>query len=291
MNTKQYVMQLTQKIIKVVLGDLSRSACANLEMFYIKLVKKFLRDYPENLIKYGFSVYSQNEEDGIIQEIFNRIAVKNIKFIEFGVQAAENNTLNAVMNGGRGTWVDKGLSKFKQELQQNKKLNIIDEFVTMENIFEIYLSSLNFLELKDHETIDLLSLDLDGNDYYFISQLLSKGASPKLFCLEYNPKFHPPTKSKIEYNHYQRWEDNNDYYGCSLQEYVDLFKEFDYTLLVCNITGSNCFFIKNDYTSHFEIYSHSELYQPGRDYLSPFFKGKKPSMRYLLNLINSKKAN
>ncbi|MBR0150062.1 MAG: hypothetical protein IJP89_01730 [Synergistaceae bacterium] len=38
------------------------------------------------LERYGFKVYSQNDEDGIIQEIFRRIGTTDKHFIEFGVQ-------------------------------------------------------------------------------------------------------------------------------------------------------------------------------------------------------------
>ena len=290
MISKQRIIHIAQKFARVILIDISKSSMASVEAIKIKLVNNILKFHPENLIKYGYSVYSQNEEDGIIQEIFKRLSLNNITFIEFGVHAAENNTMNLLLNEGRGTWVDKGLTEFKSGLQTNKKLNIIDQFVTKENVFEIYSQSLDFLELKNNETIDLVSLDLDGNDYYFISQLLLKGARPKLFCLEYNPKFNPPTKVKIKYNSSHQWENNDDYYGCSLQEYVELLKKFDYTLLTCNITGSNCFFIRNEFVSHFKIYSAAELHQPGRDFLSPIFKGKNASMKYVLNLTNQIQA-
>jgi hypothetical protein len=287
MSLKQKLINLSQKIAHVVFVDLSKSAQVNLQRFYTQLVENILLKYPENLIKYGFSAYSQNEEDGIIAEIFKRLSVHNITFIEFGVHATENNTMNLLINGGRGTWVDKGLTNFKKDLQKNKKLNIVDEFVVMDNIFDIYSSSLSFLELKANETVDFLSLDLDGNDYYFVNQLLTEGARPKVFCLEYNPKFRTPTNIKIEYNSAHQWENSDDYYGCSLQAYVELLKDFDYTLVVCNVTGSNCIFIKKEYISHFKIYSEAELYQPGRDFLSPMFKGKPASMKYLLNLVSS----
>ena len=38
------------------------------------------------LERYSFKVYSQNGEDGIIEEIFNRIGTTDKRFVEFGVQ-------------------------------------------------------------------------------------------------------------------------------------------------------------------------------------------------------------
>ena len=45
---------------------------------------------PKRLVRYGFKVYSQCDEDGIIQEIFRRIGTTNRVFVEFGVESAAN---------------------------------------------------------------------------------------------------------------------------------------------------------------------------------------------------------
>lgn len=283
---RKKIITWLQKFISVIFIELTKSSQADLERQYRSLVKDIIKEMPENLIQHGYSVYSQNEEDGIIRHIFEKIGVKDILFLEFGVHGSENNSLNAIMNGGRGVWVDKGLTTLKNELGPNNMLSISDEFVSLENIFSLYQNALTFLKINDQD-LDLISLDLDGNDFYFIRELLNKGARPKLFCLEYNQKFYPPAKVKIAYNASQRWQDNDDYFGCSLQEYADLLKEFDYTLIVCNITGSNCFFVRNEFADYFKIYSINELYQPARPFYSPMQRGN-VSLKYLQNLILEK---
>ena len=85
--------------------------------YHIDLIKNSIIDkYPQNLIKYGNSVYSQNEEDGILYEIFIRLGCQKVKFIEFGVHDTENNSLSILINGGQGVWVDKGLANLKPQL-------------------------------------------------------------------------------------------------------------------------------------------------------------------------------
>src|SRR5215469_5756728 len=68
---------------------------ANLEMQRLKIeLSRYWSDEiakprhadPLRLLRYGFKTYSQNDEDGIIQEIFNRIGVTNRHFVEFGVE-------------------------------------------------------------------------------------------------------------------------------------------------------------------------------------------------------------
>src|SRR5436190_14023774 len=67
---------------------------------------------PKRLIKHGFRVYSQNDEDGIIQEIFRRIGVQDRTFIEFGVSIGnECNTAKLLLEGWHGLWME-GSSEF-----------------------------------------------------------------------------------------------------------------------------------------------------------------------------------
>ena len=63
-------------------------------------LRKKILDQPrymegKRLLRFGFKVYSQNEEDGIINEIFQRIGTTNKTFVEIGVgNGLENNTLH-----------------------------------------------------------------------------------------------------------------------------------------------------------------------------------------------------
>ena len=124
----------------------------------------------------------------------------------------------------------------------------------------------------------MISLDLDGNDYYFIERIVQDRILPKLFCLEYNGKF-KNTAAKINYNESHTWS-GDDYFGCSLQSYLELLID-NYTLITCNITGANCFFIRNDFKDKFTIYEPNQLHQPPRYYLSPLNKGHRSSTKYI----------
>lgn len=56
---------------------------------------------------YGYKVYSQFDEDGIINEIFKRIGTTNKIFIEFGVgDGTENNTIYLLLKGWSGLWIE-----------------------------------------------------------------------------------------------------------------------------------------------------------------------------------------
>ena len=116
-------------------------------------------------------------------------------------------------------------------------------------------------------SVDVISIDLDGNDYYFCNQLLKSGVSPSLFIVEYNARFAPPIKFVIDYDKNHNW-DSSDYYGASLQSFVDLFTKYQYRLICCNAaTGVNAFFVKD-----INIHLFPEVPDDIEDiYTSPFF--------------------
>ena len=62
---------------------------------------------PKSLERYGFKVYSQNDEDGIIQEIFSRIGTASKRFIEFEVQnGLESSCHYLLLKGWSGLWIE-----------------------------------------------------------------------------------------------------------------------------------------------------------------------------------------
>ena len=62
---------------------------------------------PGNPCAYGFKVYSQCDEDGIIEYILSKLGDLNRSFIEIGCgRGVENNTHYLLLKGYRGCWVD-----------------------------------------------------------------------------------------------------------------------------------------------------------------------------------------
>src|SRR5437879_4604751 len=58
---------------------------------------------PKRLARYGYKVYSQNDEDGIIAEIFHRIGTTDRSFVEFGVATGiECNSVKLLVEGWQG---------------------------------------------------------------------------------------------------------------------------------------------------------------------------------------------
>src|SRR5438128_9077381 len=70
---------------------------------------------PKRLVRCGYKVYSQNDEDGIIAEIFRRIGTTDHSFVEFGVETGiECNTAKLLVEGWRGLWIEANSASTKE---------------------------------------------------------------------------------------------------------------------------------------------------------------------------------
>ncbi len=62
---------------------------------------------PDNPAAHGFKVYSQSDEDGIIETICNRLQLDGGTFVEIGCgNGHENNTHYLLLKDWKGIWID-----------------------------------------------------------------------------------------------------------------------------------------------------------------------------------------
>jgi len=188
---------------------------------------------------------SQNGEDGITLEIFNRIGTTNKYYVEFGTENGNecNTRILREKFGWRGLLMDGSY--------ENKKINLNKEFITAENIEKL------FEKYKVPKKFDLLSIDIDSNDYYVWESI--KNYSPRVVIIEYNSKISPKKSESIIYNPKQTW-DGTDYFGASLLALTKLGERKGYKLVCCDNVGCNAFFIRND-VLNFKIQPYSRIYK------------------------------
>jgi hypothetical protein len=217
------------------------------------------------LNKFGRKIFSQTNEDGITIEILRRIGVDKGSFAEFGVgNGLENNTLVLAALGWSGFWVGNQELAFSPPSESNLRFH--KQWVTLDNIAETAMRASAQLGA---EKLDVISLDLDGNDYYLVEKLLRSGFLPRLFIVEYNAKFPPPIRFKIIYDQNHSWA-GDDYFGASLATYNELFEGFGYQLICCNSdSGSNAFYVRREDVGLFgDVPKNlSQIYAPPRYYL------------------------
>jgi hypothetical protein len=228
----------------------------------------------KRLNKHEYQVFSQNGEDGIIQEIFNRIGTTNKYFIEFGVEnGLECNSTNLLYKDWKGLWIEgsdffsKQISERFRNLIENGQLKIQNTFINAENIESLFDKADAPIEP------DLLSIDIDYNDYY-VWQAITKYKS-RVVIIEYNSIFRPDTNFVVKYNPKRMW-DKTSHFGASLLALEQLGHQKGYCLVGCVFTGSNAFFVREDLVKDlFESpYTAENHYEPNRDYL--YYKAGHP---------------
>lgn len=227
------------------------------------LTRKRMND-PKSLEPYGYKVYSQNDEDGIIQEIFRRIGTTDKRFIEFGVQdGLESNCHLLLFYGWRGLWIegseescDEISVKFKPVIE-NGQLKVKNEFITKENVNSL------FEEAGFTGEIDLLSIDIDGNDLYIWEAITT--IRPRVVITEYNGKFPPDLEWSQAYNNGHVWN-GTDWHGASLKSFEKLGRKKGYRLVGTDVRGCNAFFVREDLAGElfYEPATAEALYNPLR---------------------------
>ncbi|MDE3175534.1 MAG: hypothetical protein KGM15_05415 [Pseudomonadota bacterium] len=243
-----------------------RSSNGYLARREIEIILEKLPKDESRLEKFGFKVYSQGDEDGVIEEIFGRLGVERGYFVEIGVgDGLECNSLYLLHKGWRGCWIERRVrnavrmqEKFASIIPS--RLNLLVENVTAENIDALLRRC-----APPNDVIDFLSIDIDGNDIYLLEALKLK---PKLICIEYNAKFPANLSKKQTYDPHKSWR-GTDYMGASLKAIADVAVSKNYTLVGTNITGANAFLVRDDLAGDLFPYpcTPENLYNPPRYWL------------------------
>ena len=196
------------------------------------------------LLARRFRGLSQHEEDGITVALFDRVGTDTHRFVEIG----------AGVNGGNSGFLAKecGWTGLMFEIDPGRvdrlqrrvapAVRVVEAQVTRENINEL-VSANGFAG-----DIDLLSIDIDSNDYWIWEQL--SVCRPRVVIVEYNPLFGTDRAVTIPYDpHFNRREfevPRAAYYGASLQALAKLGARKGYRLALLEPRGVNAFFVRED---------------------------------------------
>jgi len=187
-----------------------------------------------NLKDCEHKIYSQWGEDGITENIIKALynSLNNKFYVEIGTESgAECNTriLREKYNW-QGAMFDATF--------ENKSINLVKSFITKDNVIGIMKTN------NVPKEFNLLSLDIDGNDFYVLHSIL-KNYTPDIIICEYNAT-HLPTEDKvIIYNEDFKWDGTN-YFGASLLSFHNLLNKYNYSLVYTTILGVNAFFVKTE---------------------------------------------
>ena len=226
---------------------------------YIKFFNKINRKkkytkFSSNLDKindFEYQITSQNNEDGIINYIFDKLKINKLNFIEIGFDYYQNNSLGILNKCNKGLFID-GDNKKVIILRNVLKLFYPKTKITVQNAL-VDIDNINKIKEKnfnDQEEIDFLSIDVDGIDYYLLKQI---NFEPKLICIEYNFWFGKDLSCAVPYEKNYVLDSLSDYVGASLKALTELANSKGYHLIAIDSACINAFFIRDDLKHHFEI--------------------------------------
>lgn len=198
-----------------------------------------------------FSAYSQNGEDGLLLYIFSEIGTTNKTTIEFGIgNGKQCNSANLILNFGWQSLLIEGNKSGTEAADKyynshpstrNNQVKIVNAFITKDNINELFSSSGVTGE------IDLLSVDIDGNDYWVWEAI--EVVQPRVVVIEYNASLGPERSVSVNYDpSFYRYDKHPSgwYHGASLKALTKLGSAKGYKLIGCDSYGVNAFFIRSD---------------------------------------------
>lgn len=224
----------------------------------------------------GFRVFSQNDEDGLLLFVFAVIGSAYKTFVEIGTEdGTECNCANLAINfGWHGLFVD--AREACVEAGRQYYASHPDTFtyppkfvcarVTRENVNQV------IQDAGMSGEIDLLSIDIDGNDYWIWEALTC--ISPRVVIIETTIEFgmrNIVVPYDAEYVVHGRVP---DYHGASPAAMTKLAKRLGYRLVGANLYGFNTIYVRNDIEAKAlpEVPVESVLVHPINRDLAPVFE-------------------
>jgi hypothetical protein len=199
------------------------------------------------LAELEFKVFSQFGDDGIIQYLTRHLPMRHRTFVEFGVEDyMESNTRFLLQKDNWTGLVMDGSRECIERLRRapffwKHDLRTEAAFITRENIGELIAH-----HARGWSGIDLLHIDLDGNDYWVWKAL---DIAPSIVIVEYNASFGVSRAVTIPYAADFRRADahfSHLYWGASLKALHLLAQAKGYVFVGCNSAGNNAYFVRRE---------------------------------------------
>ena len=218
---------------------------------------------PHDLTARRFRLWSQNEEDGIIVGLFEHAGITNCRFVEIGSgRSGGNAAFLAHECGWSGLMIDivpRAIQRVRARFSHNPGVIGIAAAVSPENINQL---------LSDHGLtgeVDLLSIDIDSYDYWVLEALTV--VSPRMLVVEYNAGLGAERAVTIP-KHATLDDIPKTYRGASLAALEKLARRKGYRLVVCDPSGTNAFFLRDDVAPKVPGVSVDRAYRPATDRMS-----------------------
>lgn len=194
-----------------------------------------------DLAAHELRVSSQNGEDGVVAEVLRRTGLSDRPFfVEFGIESGTEGNCVALADqlDWKGLFIEADSQHYERLRQKYRWSNVqtLQEMVTPGNVTEV------FKQANVPADLDVLSIDIDGGDYWVWRAL--QGYRPRLVIVELNSGL-SPTERLVVPADYPGW-DGTDYFGASLGALRALAQARGYRHVHTELSGVNAFFVRRD---------------------------------------------
>ena len=235
--------EIIKKLLSSVINRQNEKVLFATGVSYVNLMRPNYKNI-KHLSGLEYKVYSQNGEDGIIDYLIYCLNITIPKFIEIGTDDyGESNTRFLFERTScKGLIID-SKKDLKKAVEKRIKLwrgdlTILEEKITSKNI-------LNLVKENDfYSDLDILSLDIDGIDYWVLKSLPNKFS--KILIVEYNSIFGPNLEISVpnlEDFDRKKYHYSNLCYGASLKAIINLMQKKGYVFVGTNMFRCNAFFV------------------------------------------------
>ncbi|MHB1424575.1 MAG: hypothetical protein ACYC3I_15500 [Gemmataceae bacterium] len=202
------------------------------------------------LLDSGFRCFSQNDEDGVLLHIFSLIGTTNKKVVEICAgDCVECNSANLIINHG---WIGLLFDGDEKKIALGKRFyaRCRDTFFYPPTLAHAWVTAENVNDLVSNHRfsgdIDLLSLDMDGMDFWVWKALTC--IRPRVVVLEINARWGPHKSVTLPYQPDFRldWDRHPWCQGASLSAFVKLGRQRGYRLVGTHRLGVNAVFLRSD---------------------------------------------
>jgi hypothetical protein len=197
-------------------------------------------------------VYSQNGEDGILYFLLQWLGKETGIAVEMcSGNARECNISNLVIHHGfQGFFFDGDYHKTQQARHfltsssvSPEQGIVIHAWISINNVEAL------FRKYSIPRRVDVLSLDMDGVDFWILQTLFEKQLSrPRICVVEYQDILGPDKSLTVPYmEEFCAWDYDchlgPNYAGASLEAFRRLFQKYGYQCMGCEPQGFNAFFV------------------------------------------------
>ena len=200
---------------------------------------------------------SQFSQAGLLLQIFDRIGRTNKRFVEFGARrpAILNSSYfrlhegwhGLLLDGAPGESVNGGSMDFVgvRELYgapEGAPTVLRSEFITAENVNEV------FTKHGVPASFDLLTIDIDGNDFWVVRALDTERFRPRVCCIEFSSYFTSNEAAMLRYDPDFVWRGRGQVTGSSLAALYIVMLKKRYSFC-CEAAGEHAIFIADECVS------------------------------------------